>query len=117
MAATIRLAAPSDAQIIREIYAPYVTDTPVSFEVEIPSADEMGKRVSNTLLALPWLICETPDGIAGYAYASQHRARLAYQWSTDVSVYIHRDFHRKGIGRALSGSHCPTPGVSDCTRR
>jgi L-amino acid N-acyltransferase YncA len=101
MTATIRLATDSDTQAIHAIYEPYVLDTPVSFELEVPSLDEIRQRITSTLTHLPWLVCQVPDGIAGYAYASIHRTRLAYQWSVDVSVYINRPYQRKGIGRAL----------------
>jgi phosphinothricin acetyltransferase len=39
--------------------------------------------------------------VAGYAYASRHRERRAYQWSVDVSCYVHRDFRRRGAGQRL----------------
>ena len=97
----IRLAACTDAPGIAEIYRPVVVSTPISFEVEPPNHQEIRRRIEKTLLKLPWLVCEDRSSIAGYAYASPHRERAAYQWSVDVSVYVHSDFRRCGIGRGL----------------
>lgn len=97
---TIREATPDDAAPIQAIYAPIVSATITSFELEPPSVDEMRRRILHTQPALPWLVCER-DGILGYAYASQHRSRAAYQWSVDVSVYVHEQARRMQIGRAL----------------
>jgi phosphinothricin acetyltransferase len=46
-------------------------------------------------------VYETDDGIVGYAYATRHHQRAAYDWSCEVSVYVDRSMHRRGIGRAL----------------
>lgn len=97
----IRIARGEDAREIQAIYAPYVRDTAVSFELEPPDAAEIARRIAATLPAFPWLAWEEGGRVAGYAYASRHRERLAYQWSVDVSAYVHRDFHRRGIGAAL----------------
>lgn len=96
----IREATPDDAAQIQAIYAPIVSATVISFELEPPSVDEMRRRILHTQPALPWLVCER-DGIQGYAYASRHRSRAAYQWSVDVSVYVHQQARRMHIGRAL----------------
>jgi L-amino acid N-acyltransferase YncA len=104
-AAIIRLATEGDAEQIAAIYAPNVTDTVISFELEPPSADEMRRRIEGTLQRYPWLVCERHDGrLLGYAYAGAHGSRAAYQWSVDVSVYVHEDARRKGVGRALYAS-------------
>jgi phosphinothricin acetyltransferase len=100
-APTIRLASATDAAQIQAIYAPIVNGTIISFEFEPPTVDEMRQRVENTLAALPWLVCERDHTILGYAYAGQHRSRAAYQWSADVSAYVHADARRMGVGRAL----------------
>lgn len=101
MIPTIRLARPDDAPAIRDIYAPAVTETIISFEGEPPTEDEMRRRIEDTHLTHPWLVCERHGEIAGYAYASPHRGRAAYRWSVDVSVYVQRDHRRKGGGRGL----------------
>ena len=101
MSAAIRLATMADAPAIAAIYRPAVTDGVISFEYTPPSPSEMGSRMSATLERTPWIVCETNEGMRGYAYAFPHRERAAYQWSVDVSVYVHPAAHRAGIGRAL----------------
>ncbi|MBE9137433.1 N-acetyltransferase [Nodosilinea sp. LEGE 07088] len=97
----IRLASKSDAAQVQDIYAPFVRDTPISFEAEPPSVKEMQQRIEDTLRQFPWLICEHQAEVVGYVYANSHRARAAYLWSVDVSVYIHQRYHRSGVGKAL----------------
>lgn len=98
----IRLASASDATQIQAIYAPIVRDTVISFELEVPDVDTIVARIRATRDAgFPWLVAERDDRIVGYAYASRHRERAAYDWSTDVSVYVHEDARGRGIGRAL----------------
>ena len=97
----IRVATLDDAQEVLEIYAPFCVATPVSFETEVPSLEEIQRRISTTLDFFPWLICEEGGHVLGYAYASRHRERAAYRWSADVSVYVREDARGKGVGRAL----------------
>lgn len=101
MSIAIRLARPDDAAAIATIYALYVTDTVISFETIPPDENEMTNRQAKTLARFPWLVAICDGEVAGYAYAGQHRERAAYQWSADVSVYVYKDFQRRGIGRAL----------------
>jgi phosphinothricin acetyltransferase len=98
---SIRLATERDAEEIAAIYAPNVTDTIISFESEPPTADEMRLRIEGTLERYPWLVCERRGRVLGYAYAGAHGPRAAYRWSVDVSVYVHEEAHRTGVGRAL----------------
>jgi phosphinothricin acetyltransferase len=98
---SIRLATDRDAEQIAAIYAPNVTDSIISFELEPPGADEMRRRVEGTLERYPWLVCERRGRVLGYAYAGAHGSRAAYQWAVDVSVYVHQEAHRTGVGRAL----------------
>ncbi len=102
--ATIRLATEGDAEQIAAIYAPNVTDTIISFELEPPTAEEMRRRIEITLQRYPWLVCERHGRVMGYAYAGAHGSRWAYQWSVDVSVYVHEEARGKGVGRALYAS-------------
>ena len=96
----IRLATPADAEAMAEIYRPIVADTAISFEFEPPGAPEMERRRAAALAFAPWLVFE--DGVVlGYAYASRHRERAAYQWCVDVSVYVGQRHRRRGVGRAL----------------
>lgn len=97
----VRVATPADASDIQDIYAPMVLDTVISFELAPPTIAEMAERIAVTLPTYPYLVAEMGGKVVGYAYASQHRAREAYRWSVDVTVYIDPALHRKGIGRAL----------------
>lgn len=99
---TIRMAHAGDAGDVAAIYRPYVTDAVTSFEVDPPSAADMAARIQAVLARTPWLVCTDAGGaVIGYAYASRHHERAAYQWSVDVAVYIHAAHHRRGVGRAL----------------
>lgn len=101
MTATIRLATPNDAHQIAAIYAPFCTDTIVSFEVDAPSPETMAERIGSITERFPWLILDDDGTVAGYVYASKHRERAAYQWAVDVTAYIAAPYRRKGVGRAL----------------
>ena len=95
----IRVATPDDAPACAAIYAPYVTDTPISFETEAPTAAEMAERIKGSIA---WFVLEAGDGQAvGYAYASPFHPRAAYRWACEVSVYLERGRRRTGAGRAL----------------
>ena len=99
---SIRMASTRDAAAVAAIYRPYITDAVTSFEVDPPGAPDMAARIEAVLARTPWLVCTDAGGAAvGYAYASPHRERAAYQWSVDVAVYIQAGHHRRGIGRAL----------------
>jgi len=97
----IRLAGPADAEAMLEIYAPYVRDTSITFETEVPTTEQFAQRVADYTREFPWIVYEIGGKVAGYAYGSRYRERLAYQWSVECSVYIHPDFQHRGIGQKL----------------
>jgi L-amino acid N-acyltransferase YncA len=97
----IRRAQPEDAAAIAAIYAPYVTDGVVSFELVAPDASEMAARMARLAPAYPWLVCEAEGELLGYAYAGPFKERAAYAWSVETTVYLAPRAHRRGIGRAL----------------
>ena len=97
----IRLAKPTDAAAILDIYAPYIKTTSLTFETEVPTITDFNNRIKSYLENWPWLVFEENGKIGGYAYASRYRERVAYQWGVECSVYIHDDFQRKGVGSAL----------------
>jgi phosphinothricin acetyltransferase len=99
--ATIRLATTSDAEAIAEIYAPYCDATVISFEETAPSSEEMARRITTIGATRPWIVLEDDGGVVGYAYASPHHDRAAYRWSVSTAIYISREHHRRGAGRAL----------------
>ncbi|GLZ87416.1 N-acetyltransferase [Metapseudomonas resinovorans] len=95
------MARPTDAEAIQAIYAPVVADTTISFEEVPPSVEEMRRRITATLETYPYLVAVRDGQVLGYAYASQHRARNAYRWAVDVTVYIAETARRGGIGQRL----------------
>lgn len=97
----IRLATPDDAQGMLEIYAPYITDTSFTFESEVPTTEAFARRIASYLRHWPWLVYEVDGKVAGYAYGSRYRERVGYQWCVECSVYVHDDYHRRGIAKAL----------------
>jgi phosphinothricin acetyltransferase len=90
-----------DAASCAAIYAPFVTDSPVSFEERAPEADEFARRIELTSATHPYLVAEEGARLVGYAYASPYRERPAYRWAADVAVYVAADSRRSGVGRAL----------------
>lgn len=99
--AVIRLATAKDAEAILAIYAPFIENTSFTFETEVPSVAAFAERIEHYSDNWPWLVCEAGGTIAGYAYASRYRERVAYQWSVESSVYVHDEFQRAGVARAL----------------
>lgn len=97
----IRSATVADAPRCAVIYAPFVTDSWVSFELEPPSEEEMAARIASALHRHGWLVAEDDGAVLGYAYGSGHRTRAAYRTSCDVAVYVDPGQKRRGIGRAL----------------
>jgi L-amino acid N-acyltransferase YncA len=97
----IRLATSADAAAILAIYAPYIRDTSLTFETEVPTLEVFTERIESYLQNWPWLVCEADGRIAGYAYAARYRERVAYQWCTESSIYMHDDFMRAGMGKVL----------------
>jgi phosphinothricin acetyltransferase len=97
----IRPVRSSDAAAIRAIYAPIVTGTAVSFELEVPSTDEMAARIERVTATDPWLVLERGGNLAGYAYATGFRSRAAYATTRETTVYVHPDHQGCGVGRAL----------------
>ena len=97
----IRPAAPDDAPALLDIYAPYVTDTAITFEYEVPTLDDFRQRVENTLLTHPYLVMERDGEIVGYAYTGQLGSRAAYAWAAETSIYLRQDCRRGGLGTRL----------------
>src|SRR5262245_56707304 len=90
-----------DAKAVRDIYAPFVSESATSFELEPPDVPLMEQRIHALKDQYPWLVFEADGNVLGYAYASCHRERQAYQWCVEVSVYVHASAYRRGVGRAL----------------
>lgn len=100
----IRKVRAQDVKEILEIYSPFILNTSVSFEMEVPSETDFWQRIQKYTESAPWLIYEIDGRVAGYAYASEHRSRWAYRWNREVSVYIHPDFRKRQIATKLYNS-------------
>jgi L-amino acid N-acyltransferase YncA len=94
-------AAAGDAAACAAIYAPYVRDTVITFELEPPSVAEMAARIGASRRTHAWLVAEDAGRVVGYAYGGPYKARPAYRWSCEVSVYVELGRRRTGAGRAL----------------
>lgn len=98
---TIRQARPGDAADIWQIYRYYVLNTAISFEITLPTVEQMEQRIQKVLSAFPYFVAEVQGQIVGYAYAGPFIPREAYDHCAEVSIYIARENHRNGIGRLL----------------
>jgi phosphinothricin acetyltransferase len=99
--ARVRAAGADDAHACASIYAPYVTDTAITFEIEPPSAEQMGERIASALRSHAWLVLEQHERVVGYAHGGPFKDRPAYRWSCEVSVYVELGRRRTGAGRSL----------------
>jgi L-amino acid N-acyltransferase YncA len=98
---TVRDATEHDAAACAAIYAPYVTDTVITFESEPPTAEEMAQRIATAQRTHAWLVLVDDGRVVGYAYGGPFRSREAWRWSCEVSVYLETGRGRGGGGRAL----------------
>jgi phosphinothricin acetyltransferase len=97
----IRLATPADAPAVQGIYGPVVTATPISFELEPPTVEEMASRIAGVWPAHPWIVLTVEEAVAGFAYGRQLQTRAAYRWSVETSVYVAAGRRGTGVGGAL----------------
>lgn len=119
---SIRRCQPPDAARICEIYNVYVRDTVVTFEEDPVEEVEMARRIVEGTERWPWLVWEDEGGIAGYAYAASWKARTAYRYSVESTVYVDANLTRRGIGTRLYqalidelqnlGVHCVIAGIA-----
>lgn len=96
-----RMADVSDAEAILKIYEPYVTDTAITFEYDVPSVKEFRNRIKETLEGYPYIVCLYKDQIIGYAYAHRYGERAAYQWDVELSIYLDMTYKSLGLGKLL----------------
>jgi L-amino acid N-acyltransferase YncA len=97
----VRDATPQDAAACAAIYAPYVTDTAITFEYEPPTPADMAARIATAQRTHAWLVLTDGGQVVGYAYGGLHKERAAYAWACEVSVYLEVGRRRSGGGRAL----------------
>ncbi|MEN6327605.1 MAG: N-acetyltransferase family protein [Syntrophomonas sp.] len=98
---SVKMATEADAEEILKIYSPYVTDTAITFEYDVPSVAEFSRRIEDTLQMYPYIVILEDKRIVGYAYASAFKEREAYKWAVETSVYIKQDYRGKGLGKKL----------------
>ena len=121
-ATTTRLATPADGAACAAIYGPYVSGSAVSFELEPPTADEMGARIAKVIAHWPWVVVEVDGVVRAYAYATRHRERAAYDWTAETTVYVDPEHRARGLGRIamralvavlrLQGFHLLVAGIT-----
>lgn len=99
----IRTANLDDAPRLVEIYSYYVEKTAVSFEYEVPSVEKFQTRINRTQKNYPYLVAESGGKIIGYAYASRFIGREAYNFSAELTIYLDKNYRRKGVGKKLYG--------------
>lgn len=97
----VRLATEMDAAAILAVYAPYILETVITFEYDVPPVEEFAGRIRTIIKEYPYLVCELDGKVAAYAYGHRHMERAAYQWNAELSVYVDRDQVHRGMGKAL----------------
>lgn len=100
-ASRVRAATSADAERCAAIYAPYVTDTAISFELDPPSPAQMAERIAAASRDHAWVVLEEQGRVVGYAYGTTFNRRAAYRFSCEVSVYVEMGRRHTGAGRAL----------------
>jgi phosphinothricin acetyltransferase len=101
----VRDAEDTDLAAVEAIYAHHVRYGLATFEEIPPSAEELGGRRAAVLaLGLPYLVAELDGRVAGYCYATSYRARPAYRFTIEDSVYVADGLGGRGIGAALLGA-------------
>jgi phosphinothricin acetyltransferase len=101
MSTRIRIASAFDGPQIQAIYAPAVSEQATSFEVEVPSVDEIVRRIEDTLATYPFIVADRDGEIVSYVYARRWRVRRAYDWDVEVTVFVKDGNDGRGIGRAM----------------
>ena len=95
----IRQVTIEDTKDILKIYEPYILNTPITFEYDLPSIKEFEERIRKITSKYPYLVCEENNKIIGYAYASEYKGRKAYDYTVELSIYIKEGYNKKGIGK------------------
>ena len=97
----LRMATVDDAEELLQIYKPYVENTAITFEYEVPDNVEFAQRIVDTLKIYPYIVAVRNNKILGYAYASIFKNRSAYDWAVETSIYIKSEVRHSGIGSKL----------------
>ena len=97
----IRTVQLSDAEAILQVYAPFITDTCISFEYVVPSMEEFSQRIASISAEYPYIVLEEDGEIVGYAYSHRYLERVAYSWDVEVTIYLAPKVQGKGLGVIL----------------
>ena len=95
----IRSATAADGASCAAIYAPYVRETAITFELDPPGAAEMAARISAAQAAHCWLVLEEAGQVIGYAHAGAHNPRAAYARTASTGIYLAQDQRGRGLGQ------------------
>jgi phosphinothricin acetyltransferase len=100
--ASIRPATPADSDVIAAIYNHYVANTVITFEEDAVPAHDMAARIADVQAHdLPWLVAELDGAVVGYSYASRWKARSAYRFSVETTIYLKHGCAGRGVGKQL----------------
>jgi L-amino acid N-acyltransferase YncA len=97
----VRPAEQMDAAACLAIYRPYVLDTVVSWEIEVPPVTAMAARIASAQVKHQWLVLEREERVVGFAYAHPLIRLPSYQWSVETGIYVDGEQQRSGAGRLL----------------
>ncbi|WP_028263442.1 GNAT family N-acetyltransferase [Atopobium fossor] len=125
----MRVATPNDAAALLNIYAPYVQNTAITFEYEVPTTEEYARRISSFGSDFPFLVAEKPieavtvtnphdafafssasisgntttpaTQILGYAYAHPYYGYAAYSWCAELTIYVAPEARHQKVGTLL----------------
>ena len=100
----IRLATENDVPEILALYAPYIMNTTITFEYDVPCKKDFLQRFYSVTEQFPWLVWEENGEILGYTYATRPFPRAAYSWIAEPSVYLKPEAKGRGIGKKLYGA-------------
>lgn len=98
---SIRMATEADAEEILQIYSPYIRNSAITFEYDVPSVDAFSIRIKETLQMYPYIVALEKGHIVGYAYASAFKQRAAFNWAVETTIYLKQDCRGKGLGTGL----------------
>lgn len=97
----LRMIRPDDIKGVQEVYRPFVKNTPITFECDVPSYKKFVKRVEKTCVTYPWIVAEIDGEIVGFAYAARFKERMAFNWDVETYIYVSEKANDQGIGSAL----------------
>lgn len=90
-----------DAAELLSIYEPYVKNTAISFEYDVPTLEEFRNRIITISSKYPYIKAVGNGEILGYTYANTFRVRKAYDWAVETTIYVKQNRHKMGIGKLL----------------